>query len=114
MTQSIDPASTAPWPADPIAATTHPDPYPYYAWLAAERPLYRDQGLALWVAAGAGAVASVLASELCQAFGRPKRSGSPETASSGCPAGAGRGSIRSARGEAAGVTIGNQALPRRA
>jgi cytochrome P450 len=52
-------------PNDPLAAATHPNPYPYYTWLAAERPLYRDARLQLWVAAGAGVVAQVLASELC-------------------------------------------------
>jgi cytochrome P450 len=52
-------------PADPIAAVVHPDPYPYYARLAAERPLYRDTRLQLWVASGASVVAQVLASELC-------------------------------------------------
>jgi len=45
-------------PSDPIAAVTHPDPYPYYANLVAERPLYRDESLGLWVAAGAAAVTS--------------------------------------------------------
>ena len=50
-------------PSDPIAAVTHPDPYPYYANLVAERPLYRDASLGLWVAAGAAAVTSVLKSE---------------------------------------------------
>jgi len=31
------------WPDDPIAAVTHPDPYPYYASLAAE-PMRRRAG----------------------------------------------------------------------
>jgi cytochrome P450 len=53
-------------PSDPIAALTHPDPYPYYARLAAEQPLYRDASLQLWVASGARVVAQVLASELCK------------------------------------------------
>ena len=39
--------------ADPIAATTHPDPYPYYSELLAERPLYRDDDLTAWVASSA-------------------------------------------------------------
>ena len=30
-------------PADPIAAVTHPDPYPYYRDLVARTPLYRDE-----------------------------------------------------------------------
>lgn len=29
-----------PPPRDPVAAVTHPDPYPYYAGLVAQRPLY--------------------------------------------------------------------------
>jgi cytochrome P450 len=53
-------------PQDPIAAVTHRDPYPYYARLAAERPLYRDESLGLWVASSAEAVAAVLASDLCR------------------------------------------------
>ena len=40
-------------PQDPIAAVTHPDPYPYYADLAARRPLYRDDALQIWVASSA-------------------------------------------------------------
>ena len=28
---------------DPIAAVTHPDPYPFYADLVRERPIYRDE-----------------------------------------------------------------------
>jgi cytochrome P450 len=53
-------------PQDPIAAVTHPDPYPYYADLAAHRPLYRDDALRLWVASSAAAVTAVLASDLCR------------------------------------------------
>jgi cytochrome P450 len=56
MTRPID-------PTDPIAAVTHPDPYPFYADLAANRPLYRDEALRLWVAAGAAAVTAVLESD---------------------------------------------------
>ena len=51
-------------PPDPIAAVTHPDPYPYYAELVAHRPLYRDDALGLWVASSAAAVTAVLVSEL--------------------------------------------------
>lgn len=47
-------------PADPIAAVTHPDPYPYYRTLAQSRPFHFDAALKLWVAASAGAVAEVL------------------------------------------------------
>jgi cytochrome P450 len=50
-------------PANPIAAVTHPDPYPYYAGLVAERPFHLDEGLGLWIAAGAAAVTGVLKSE---------------------------------------------------
>ena len=53
-------------PRDPVAAATHPDPYPYYAGLAARRPLYRDDGLGLWVASSAAAVTAVLTSDLCR------------------------------------------------
>jgi len=56
--------SNRPFPPDPIAAVTHPDPYPFYADLVAKRPLYRDDALGLWVAASAGAVTAVLASDL--------------------------------------------------
>ena len=53
-------------PTDPIAAVTHRDPYPYYARLAAERPIHHDASLGLWVAASAEAVMAVLASDLCR------------------------------------------------
>jgi len=56
---------------DPIAAVTHPDPYPFYADLVAKRPLYRDDALGVWVAASAEAVTAVLTSDLCR---RPARS----------------------------------------
>ena len=35
-------------PSDPIAAVTHPAPYPYYGRLASERPLHRDEALGCW------------------------------------------------------------------
>lgn len=38
---------------NPIAATTHPDPYAYYAALVERAPLYFDDGLNAWVASGA-------------------------------------------------------------
>lgn len=53
-------------PADPLAAAAHPNPYPYYARLVAERPLHRDERLGAWVAASAEAVAAVLASPACR------------------------------------------------
>lgn len=49
-------------PRTPLEAVTHPDPYPYYAALVAERPFARDAGLGLWVAACAEAVDAVLTS----------------------------------------------------
>ena len=51
-------------PADPLAAVTHPDPYPYYRELVARCPFYRDDTLGLWVAASADAVIAVLTSPL--------------------------------------------------
>lgn len=54
-----------PNPPNPIAAVTHPDPYPYYAELVATKPLYYDDALGLWVASSAEAVAAVLSSPLC-------------------------------------------------
>ncbi|HTG34910.1 MAG TPA: cytochrome P450 [Thermoanaerobaculia bacterium] len=54
------------FPSDPITAVTHPDPYPFYAGLVAQRPLYRDDALGVWVAASAGAVTAVLTSDLCR------------------------------------------------
>jgi cytochrome P450 len=51
---------------DPIAAVTHPDPYPFYADLVARKPLYRDEALRMWVAASAEAVTAVLTSEICR------------------------------------------------
>ena len=47
-------------PRDPIGAVVHPDPYPYYARLRRERPLYLDNGLGLWVAATHEAVQAAL------------------------------------------------------
>jgi len=49
-----------PPPNDPIAAVTHPDPYPYYAALAlAERPEWNER-LGMWVAANPAHVAAIL------------------------------------------------------
>ena len=53
------------FPHDAIAAVSHPDPYPYYATLVAERPLYYDEPLTSWVASSAEAVTAVLSSNLC-------------------------------------------------
>ena len=48
-------------PHDPIAAVTAPDPYPYYRDLVAERPVYRDEKLGMWVVSGVAAVEAILA-----------------------------------------------------
>jgi cytochrome P450 len=72
------------YPSDPIAAVTHRDPYPYYAELVAERPLYRDDALGLWVAAGAAAVTAVLTHPDCRV--RPPAEPVPR-AIAGSPAG---------------------------
>ncbi|MBB1629046.1 cytochrome P450 [Achromobacter sp. UMC71] len=49
-----------PDPLDPLQAVTHPDPYPYYAALARDRPLYHDARLGLWVASSPGAILEVM------------------------------------------------------
>jgi len=54
------------FPADPITAVTHPDPYPYYADLVARKPIYHDMTLGLWVASSVDAVTAVLTSDLCR------------------------------------------------
>jgi cytochrome P450 len=64
-------------PASPIAAATHPDPYPYYREMVATRPLHRDEGLGLWVAASAEAVTAVLTSPLVRV--RPAAEPVPES-----------------------------------
>lgn len=71
-------------PADPIAAVTHADPYPYYADLVARRPFHRDDRLGLWVAASAAAVTAVLSSEICRV--RPVAEAVPSSIA-GTPAG---------------------------
>ncbi|MCE9673203.1 cytochrome P450 [Myxococcus stipitatus] len=53
-------------PSNPVAAATHPDPYPFYADLVTRRPLYRDDALGLWVASSARAVGAVLSSPACR------------------------------------------------
>lgn len=50
----------APDPLDPLQAVTHPDPYPYYAALARDRPLYRDARLDLWVASSPDTIQDVM------------------------------------------------------
>lgn len=53
-------------PQNPIAAVTHPDPYPFYAELVANKPLYYDEALNLWIASSADAVNAVLTNPLCR------------------------------------------------
>jgi hypothetical protein len=43
-------------PLSPLAAATQANPYPYYAKLVAENPIYWDADLKLWVASSAEAV----------------------------------------------------------
>jgi cytochrome P450 len=50
---------------DPIIAATHDDPYSCYAQLRAEGGLVFHQGLKLWVASSARAVAAVLVHPVC-------------------------------------------------
>ena len=42
---------------------SHPNPYPYYAGLVKERPLYWDEAVGAWVASSAAAVTAVLSSD---------------------------------------------------
>ena len=53
------------WPGDPLAAVTHPDPYPYYASLR-DRPFEVQPGSGMWVAVRAADVTAVLASDACR------------------------------------------------
>lgn len=71
-------------PADPIAAATHPDPYPYYADLVGWKPFDFDERLGLWVAASAEAVTAVLSTPSARV--RPVAEPVPPTLA-GCPAG---------------------------
>src|SRR5581483_7037333 len=52
-------------PSDIRAAATRPDPYPYYARLAVERPIYRETPNGAWVVTSAAMVRAVLASPAC-------------------------------------------------
>jgi cytochrome P450 len=47
-------------PGSPVAAVVHDDPYPYYARLRREKPLYFDEGLGVWVASTASVVQAAL------------------------------------------------------
>jgi cytochrome P450 len=80
MSQAHEPARPAipeGYPAGPIAAVTHPNPYPYYEDLLARAPLAYDDALGLWVAASAEAVTAVLTSPLCRV--RPPAEPVPRT-----------------------------------
>lgn len=57
---------SVPPPRDPVSAVTHPDPYPYYAGLTAERPLYKDELQGYWIASSAATVTAVLTSARCR------------------------------------------------
>lgn len=54
---------TQTYPADPLQAVTHPNPYPYYATLREQAPLLRHDALKLWIAARASTVRAVLEDE---------------------------------------------------
>ncbi|MBA2521299.1 MAG: cytochrome P450 [Chloroflexia bacterium] len=71
-------------PAHPIAAVTHPNPYPYYERLVAERPLYYDTELACWVVSSAAVVTAILTDPNCRV--RPVAEPVPPSLS-GSPAG---------------------------
>jgi cytochrome P450 len=55
-----------PFPANAIAAVTHPDPYPYYMALLDRPALHRDESLGVWIVARADAVTAVLAHPDCR------------------------------------------------
>jgi len=54
------------WPADPLAAVSHPDPYPYYAAMARQSAPVFDARLNLWIVAHVDTVAAVLAHPDCR------------------------------------------------
>jgi cytochrome P450 len=54
------------WPADALAAVTHPDPYPYYAELARESAPRFDARLKLWIVANPATLKAVLAHPDCR------------------------------------------------
>lgn len=59
------------FPDIPFAAVIHANPYPWYATLVKERPLYFDAALRLWIATSAEAVTAVLTRDRCRV--RPVR-----------------------------------------
>jgi cytochrome P450 len=64
-------------PSDIRSATTHPNPYPFYARLAVEQPIYREDPAGAWVVASAEKVCSVLTSASCTT--RPPGGEVPDT-----------------------------------
>ncbi|PTE00798.1 cytochrome P450 [Pandoraea apista] len=77
-------SSTVAAPANPLAAVVHPNPYPYYASLAEQRPFDFDTSLGMWVAAGPQALTAVLSHPACGV--RPAGATVPAALASG-PAG---------------------------
>jgi len=57
ITHAVTPSAM---PADPVAAATHADPYPYYAALRLGAPLAWNERLRLWVASRADVIEQVL------------------------------------------------------
>lgn len=53
-------------PKNPLEAVTCPDPYPYYAELVQEQPLYFDRNLGWWIASGAREIEAILGHEACR------------------------------------------------
>jgi cytochrome P450 len=53
-------------PKNPIAAASHPNPYPYYDLLLDGPPLYFDPEIRMWVAAHANSVSQVFAERSCR------------------------------------------------
>lgn len=51
---------------NPVAAVTHANPYPYYAVLSTNHPIYFDDALNCWVMSSAEAVTAALTSDLCR------------------------------------------------
>ncbi len=66
---------------DPIIAATHLDPYPYYAQLRAQGGLIFHEGMKMWVASTARAVAAVLAHPDCHV--RPAAEPAPRAIAGG-------------------------------
>lgn len=73
---TLDEAGAGRTPQHVRAAPTHADPSGYYARLAVERPLYREEATGVWVAASAAVVSAVLSSEIC--YTRPVAGPVPE------------------------------------